>query len=89
MFYVTAYGDITPCPFVPLTFGNVRKESLGTILKRMFSHPAFQTPKCTDCIMNDPAFRQKYLGGFQTADSYPVKVDYQIDTGEPPSQCKI
>jgi len=33
--YVTPYGDVIPCPFIHIAFGNVRTESLGTIRRRM------------------------------------------------------
>ena len=34
-YYSTAYGDITPCDFTPLAFGNIRREPLRTIWERM------------------------------------------------------
>ncbi len=75
MFYITAYGDVTPCSYVPLAFGNIKNEPLADILKRMHSHPMFNHPDCTDCIMNDPVFRNKYFDGFKTAEKYPIPVD--------------
>ncbi|MBN1362274.1 MAG: radical SAM protein [Sedimentisphaerales bacterium] len=33
--YVTAQGDLTPCDFVPLSFGNVLTENLADIYRRM------------------------------------------------------
>jgi len=33
--YITAYGDVIPCPFIHVSFGNVKKESLAEIVKRM------------------------------------------------------
>ncbi len=77
MFYVIAYGEVTPCCYVPLSFGDARNEPLADILNRMHTHPMFENPDCTDCIMNDPVFRERYLGGFKRADSYPIAVDYK------------
>ncbi|GAH88598.1 unnamed protein product, partial [marine sediment metagenome] len=34
-FYISPYGDVQPCCFMPLTFGNTREEPLKTILERM------------------------------------------------------
>ena len=34
-YYVSAYGEVTPCDFTPLTFGNIRKEPLTKIWKKM------------------------------------------------------
>jgi MoaA/NifB/PqqE/SkfB family radical SAM enzyme len=39
MVYVDAFGDIRPCVFIPLTFGNVRERPLGDIcadMRRLF-----------------------------------------------------
>jgi len=84
MYYVTAYGDLTPCCYVPLSFGNVKKEPLKTILDRMYKHPVYKNPNCNDCIMNDPGFRDRYLEGFKTATTYPLIVDYSTEIPGPP-----
>lgn len=33
--YVSAYGEVQPCCYIPISFGNIRKEPLLGILKRM------------------------------------------------------
>lgn len=35
MVYVDAFGEVSPCVFVPMTFGNVRARPLGDILAEM------------------------------------------------------
>ncbi|MFA6449040.1 MAG: radical SAM protein [bacterium] len=32
--YLTAYGDVMPCPFIQISFGNVREEHVSKIRKR-------------------------------------------------------
>jgi MoaA/NifB/PqqE/SkfB family radical SAM enzyme len=59
-FYMTAYGDVDPCDFTPLTFGNVLDEALETIWDRMLTHPAYER-RCNHCRMQDPEFRQQYI----------------------------
>ncbi len=59
-FYMTAFGDIDPCDFMPLTFGNVRDDSLETIWQRMRSHPAFVV-HADHCLMQDRKFRAEYI----------------------------
>ena len=59
-FYMTAYGDIDPCDFTPLTFGNVRDEPLADIWARMLAHPAYQH-RCDHCRMQDAEFRASYI----------------------------
>ena len=36
-YYVSAYGEVTPCDFSPLSFGNIRDEPLKKIWHRMAS----------------------------------------------------
>ncbi|MHA1805714.1 MAG: radical SAM/SPASM domain-containing protein [Promethearchaeota archaeon] len=59
-FYVSAYGDVTPCDFTPLSFGNVRKEPLKNIWMRMVKHPAYNH-ESPFCRMQDPKFRKCYI----------------------------
>ncbi len=59
-FYMTAFGDVDPCDFMPLTFGNVRDDSLETIWKRMREHPAFVV-HADHCLMQDRQFRAEYI----------------------------
>jgi MoaA/NifB/PqqE/SkfB family radical SAM enzyme len=59
-FYASAYGDICPCDFAPLSFGNVRKESLKKIWMRMVKHPAYNH-RSPFCRMQDPGFRKYYI----------------------------
>ncbi|RKY29435.1 MAG: hypothetical protein DRP79_00365 [Planctomycetota bacterium] len=73
--YVTAYGDVCPCAYIPLSFGNVREERLADILKRMWSHDMFKRLSYNDCPMNDPEFNAKYVQRFRNAESFPVKVE--------------
>lgn len=40
--YITPYGDVMPCPFLQIGFGNVLKESLLKIRKRGLSYPVFK-----------------------------------------------
>lgn len=59
-FYMTAFGDVTPCDFTPLTFGNIRDDSLLDIWNRFLSHPAYEN-RCDHCRMQDPEFRRQYI----------------------------
>jgi MoaA/NifB/PqqE/SkfB family radical SAM enzyme len=58
--HVTASGDVLPCAYTPLSFGNITEERLDTIWKRMGQHEAYR--KHADfCRMRDKQFRQKYI----------------------------
>lgn len=53
-------GEVTPCVFLPVSFGNIRQQSLIEIWEAMgeFARSAKPTGQCP---VNDPTFRRKYL----------------------------
>lgn len=59
-YYASAYGDISPCDFAPISFGNIRNESLKSIWMRMVKHPAFNH-RSPFCRMQDTNFRKFYI----------------------------
>ncbi len=59
-YYVSAYGDVAPCDFTPLSFGNIRKEPLKKIWKKMVCHPAY-SHRSSFCRMQNPKFRHFYI----------------------------
>ncbi|MFQ5808575.1 MAG: radical SAM/SPASM domain-containing protein [Armatimonadota bacterium] len=59
-FYMTSSGDITPCDFTPLAFGNIQDEPLQDIWLRMTAHEAYRT-RCDHCRMQDREFRARYI----------------------------
>ncbi|MDD3421566.1 MAG: radical SAM protein [Methanocellales archaeon] len=52
-------GDLTPCTYVPISFGNIREESVKDIWGRMRKFPEFRRKR--SCLMLDPEFRSKYF----------------------------
>lgn len=44
--YISAAGEVKPCDFIPLSFGNIRKEALSTIISRMKKHFPAPRNKC-------------------------------------------
>jgi MoaA/NifB/PqqE/SkfB family radical SAM enzyme len=62
LIYISPYGDVQPCPAIPVTFGNVRSERFTVIVKRMMEHVFYKKHKyCTSCLMNEDSFRKKYF----------------------------
>ena len=58
---VTARGEVVPCTYFPVPFGNIRAESLAAIVKRMWNSPLYLEHKgCRDCPLNDPDFRLRW-----------------------------
>jgi MoaA/NifB/PqqE/SkfB family radical SAM enzyme len=59
-YYVSAYGDVAPCDFTPLSFGNIREEPLRDIWNRLVSHPAYNHTSHI-CRMQHAGFRRCYV----------------------------
>ncbi|MCX8053576.1 MAG: radical SAM protein [Armatimonadetes bacterium] len=72
-FYMTAYGDVTPCDFTPLSFGNVRQTSLEDIWSAMIHHEGYACHK-NSCRMQDPEFRAKWIDKIPLSGPFPYPV---------------
>jgi MoaA/NifB/PqqE/SkfB family radical SAM enzyme len=60
MVYIDAFGEVSPCVFTPMSFGNVQTESLDAIINEM--RKLF--PSEDDCFINkNYHFLQKYSSG--------------------------
>lgn len=59
-------GDVTPCTYVPISFGNIKKDSLKKIWKRMSSHEKLN--KKRSCVMQDQNFRNEFFGDIDPSD---------------------
>ncbi len=69
--YVTATGAVAPCDFTPITFGNVRDESLKTVWDRMRASEEWGE-RFMDCRMQDPEFRANTVDLLSDDESWPV-----------------
>lgn len=57
-FYVSPYGEVQPCCYIPLNYGNVRNEPLKDIVRRMWGARIFSSMgSASDCPMNSEMFR--------------------------------
>jgi MoaA/NifB/PqqE/SkfB family radical SAM enzyme len=60
MVYVDAFGEVSPCVFIPMTYGNVREKSVKIIYKDMRKH----FPSENTCFINkNYRLIQKYFRG--------------------------
>lgn len=73
-FYISAYGDVAPCDFTPLSFGNVRDKPLKEIWKKMVKHPAY-SHRSTFCRMQHPIFRQLYINPIPNDAFLPYEIE--------------
>lgn len=70
--YITPYGDVIPCPFVHITFGNIRKESLGNIRARMLQIEHFTRYNPVCLAGEDKGFINTYLSKTYKRKTLPV-----------------
>ena len=73
-FYMTCYGDINPCDFNPITFGNVREEPLDAIWRRLAAHPEY-APHRHACRMQSQRYRAKYIDPICDEERLPVRIE--------------
>ncbi|MGC8727647.1 MAG: radical SAM/SPASM domain-containing protein [Elusimicrobiales bacterium] len=70
-FYISPYGEVQPCAYLPLSFGNIKNEDLKKILDRMWAHELFKKTKTKNCLIIDKEFREKT---FKNASGFPVEI---------------
>lgn len=59
--FVTPLGDILPCPFINISFGNINNESLESIYKKMFQIKYFAEYSPVCLAAQNKLFRTKFL----------------------------
>ena len=79
--YTTAYGDINPCDFNPVSFGNVRDEDLKSIWNRMIHHPEYRQRRMC-CRMQNPEYRKKYIDTVPDGLQWPIPIEYYESNGK-------
>ena len=72
--HATAGGDVLPCAYMPLSFGNVREEDLGIIWERMGKHASCRS-QADYCLMRDPDFRKRYIHTIPEGERLPLRMD--------------
>ncbi|UOY09715.1 radical SAM/SPASM domain-containing protein [Methanonatronarchaeum sp. AMET6-2] len=65
-------GDVTPCTYVPITFGNIKKDSLKEIWRRMNRFKGLKGKR--SCVMQDIDFREKYIDPYEVSE---LPINYQ------------
>jgi MoaA/NifB/PqqE/SkfB family radical SAM enzyme len=72
--HVTSGGDVLPCAYTPISFGNIREEPLADIWKRMGKHIAYKG-SADYCMMRNPEFRKKYIHTIPEGEPVPFRID--------------
>lgn len=73
--FVSPYGEIQPCGYIPYSFGNVRSESINAIINRLLRHKmrSFIKSEC-GCAIQNPNFRKNYISCINPNQKVPVKL---------------
>jgi len=58
--HVASTGDVLPCPYTPLSFGNALETPLSKIWDSIGKFPAYRKQSKV-CLMRDPEFRKQYI----------------------------
>lgn len=58
--HVASDGEVMPCAYTPLSFGNICEEPLEAIWKRMGKHGEYKKDTAY-CRMRNPDFRKEYI----------------------------
>ena len=80
---VSAYGDIATCPMNPVSYGNLRKNSLKDIREKMVKSPeiAQRSPNCL--IGSDHKYIKEFMEPIANYKEFPVLVDeHPVYTGK-------
>ncbi len=85
-FHVTADGEFTPCDFTPLTFGNVRSNTVETLWRKVIEHSAYKH-HCRKCRMQTAAFRKKYIESIPSDANLPYPIA-MIEMADSPELCQ-
>ncbi|MBI4025879.1 MAG: radical SAM protein [Verrucomicrobia bacterium] len=73
--YLTPYGDVLPCPFLHITFGNVLEEPVNVIRDRALQNPYFAVYHQKCLASTDEEFIEEYLSKTFGADKLPLRWD--------------
>lgn len=72
--YMTPYGDVAPCDFNPVSFGNVRQTPLAAIWRKMATHPDFACQHKT-CRMQTASYRERFIDFLPEGIKFPVPIE--------------
>lgn len=72
--YVTAKGDVLACPFIHISFGNVKEESLKEILNKAYAVKYFDHYHPICLISEDKKFIDNYINLTKNRKSYPISL---------------
>jgi len=79
MIYVDPFGEVSPCVFIPMTFGNVNDVSIGDIYSGLLK----QFPTEEECFINKnyPIIQKHYKGKYPISKEDSIKIMDEVSYG--------
>ncbi|HIH43686.1 MAG TPA: radical SAM protein [Candidatus Methanoperedenaceae archaeon] len=72
--HVTAVGEVSPCDYTPLSFGNVKNGGLAPVWNRIQRHATYSRHS-DECRIQDYAFRRRYIDRIPEGAVLPYPID--------------
>lgn len=72
--FVNDFGEVQPCPFIPVGFGNIKHDSLKSIFLNMQNHEMFQKTRSICMPARDMEFIDRYILPAFIKGDLPVKI---------------
>lgn len=60
-FYISSFGEVQPCCYLPIVFGNIHTEPIKNIIQKMHGSDVYDGD-VWQCPMNNKNFREKFFG---------------------------
>lgn len=73
--YITCYGDVIPCPFIQIAFGNVREEGFDSIYRRMSNWKTKESNGRMCSSAEDRVFVDKFVDPIASCELTPVRYE--------------
>jgi len=73
--YITSNGEVLPCPFIHISFGNIRDEALKDIIKKALDFPVFKYYQPLCLASQDMDFIRDYIKPFWDSEIKPVSYE--------------
>ncbi len=70
--YVTSYGEVISCPYIHISFGNIREETIKNIRERMLEVKKLKKYENICIAAEDKEFIEKYMKQITKHDTAPV-----------------
>jgi MoaA/NifB/PqqE/SkfB family radical SAM enzyme len=87
MVYVDAFGEVSPCVFIPMTFGNVQGRSVKEIYRAMLEH--FPTENTCFINKNCEIVQKHTRGAVPTSKQDSLRILEEIQFGPPAKFFKL